>query len=152
MTDENENNKQDTPEFDSAQDNPDTETAEQCDIFKPTSESEEMSSPSEDKSEEMSSPSEDKPVSSIPRYDLIITSERAGYRPSKAGVGAIVRQLAFRGFANPVDEAVAETWAEIYFEPGPSSHEMFIEKSYSQPEPVFNELVFKFTEKPFFFE
>ena len=88
----------------------------------------------------------------FPRYDLIITSERAGYRPPVAGVGAIVRQLAFRGFANPVDEAIAETWSEIYFEPGPAAHEMFIEKAYSQPEPVFHELVFKFTEKPFFCE
>ena len=134
MTDEN--NYQDTSELDPAQDTASTETADQSNIFNPAPESEEKP----------------ETVPSIPRYDLIITSERAGYRPPKAGVGAIVRQLAFRGFASPVEEAIAETWTEIYFEPGPASHEMFIEKSYSQPEPVFNELVFKFTEKPFFCE
>lgn len=96
------------------------------------------------------SPKNEEVKEGFPRYDIIITSERAGYRPSNSGVGAIVRQLAFRGFANPIDEAVAETWTEIYFEPGPAAHEMFIEKSYPYPEPVFHELVFKFTEKPFF--
>ena len=87
---------------------------------------------------------------SFPRFDLFITSERAGYRPPKAAVAAMVQQLAFRGFASPVEEAVAETWAEIYFTPSHASHEMFIERAYTQPEPVFHELVFKFTEKPFY--
>ena len=87
---------------------------------------------------------------SFPRFDLVITSERAGYRPSKAGVSAMVQQLAFRGFANPTEEAVAETWAEIYFTPSHASHEIFSERAYTQSEPVFHELVFKFTEKPFY--
>ena len=88
--------------------------------------------------------------SDIPRYDLIITSERAGYRPPKAAVYSMVRMLALRGFANPVDEAVAETWTEIYFEPGPAAHEIFIERSYSSKAPVYHEIHLKFTEKPFF--
>ena len=67
----------------------------------------------------------------IVRYDIMITSERAGYRPPKAAIGAIVQQLAFRGLASPVDEAIAETWTEIYFEPGPAAHEIFFESSYS---------------------
>ena len=86
----------------------------------------------------------------IHRYDITITSERAGYKPPRAGVVSMVQQLAYRGFASPVDEAVAETWTEIYFEPGPAAHEIFLEKNYSEDAPVFHELRLKFCDKPFF--
>ena len=86
----------------------------------------------------------------IHRYDVVITSERAGYKPPKAALAAMVQQLAFRGFAAPVDEAIAEKWTEVYFEPGPSAHEMFIEKSYTSDEPVYKELVLRVSDKPFF--
>ena len=82
----------------------------------------------------------------------MITSERAGYRPPKAAVMSMVQQLAFRGLASPVEEAIAETWAEIYFSPGVSSHEIFIEKAYTSEAPVYHEAVMKFAEKPFFCE
>ncbi len=86
----------------------------------------------------------------IRRYDVVITSERAGYKPPKAALAAMVQQLAFRGFASPVDEAIAENWTEVYFEPGPSAHEIFIEKSYTSEEPVYKELVLRVSDKPFF--
>jgi hypothetical protein len=86
----------------------------------------------------------------IKRYDVMITSERAGYRPPKAAVAAMVQQLAFRGFASPVDEAIAEKWTEIYFEPGPAAHEIFLEKGYNSNEPVYHEMMMRFCEKPFY--
>lgn len=86
----------------------------------------------------------------IHRYDVVITSERAGYKPPKAALAAMVQQLAFRGFASPVDEAIAEKWTEVYFEPGPSAHEIFLEKSYASDEPVFKELILRVSDKPFF--
>lgn len=86
----------------------------------------------------------------VKRYDVMITSERAGYRPPKAAVMAMVQQLAFRGLASPVDEALAETWAEIYFEPGPSAHEIFLEKEYNSDLPVYQEMAMRFCEKPFY--
>ncbi len=86
----------------------------------------------------------------IKRYDVIITSERAGYRPPKSAVGTMVQQLAFRGYASPVAEAIAETWTEIYFEPGVAAHEIFIEKAYKSDIPVFKEICLKFTDKAFF--
>ena len=86
----------------------------------------------------------------IKRYDLMITSERAGYKPPKYGVVSMVQQLAYRGFASPVDEAIAETWTEIYFEPGPAAHEIFLEKNYTDEAPVFHELRLRFSDKPFF--
>ena len=86
----------------------------------------------------------------VARYDVMITSERPGYKPPKVAFGTMVQQLAFRGFANPVDEAVAETWVEVYFEPGPAAHEVFLEKEYSSEEPVFHELVLRVQDKPFF--
>ncbi len=99
-------------------------------------------------------PSEDLPDvpenERIKRYDVMITSERAGYRPPKAAIGAMVQQLAFRGFASPVDEAIAETWTEIYFEPGPAAHEIFLEKEYNDDAPVYREVMMRFCEKPFF--
>lgn len=86
----------------------------------------------------------------IKRYDVMITSERAGYRPARAAVAAMVQQLAFRGFASPFDEAIAEKWTEIYFEPGPAAHEIFLEKGYDSDHPVYHELMMRFCEKPFF--
>ncbi len=86
------------------------------------------------------------------RYDVVITSERAGYKPPRAALAAMVQQIAFRGFATPVDEAIAETWTEVYFEPGPAAHEIFIEKEYPFSDPVFHELVLRVQDKPFFCE
>lgn len=88
----------------------------------------------------------------VHRYDVIITSERAGYKPPRAALAAMVQQIAFRGFATPVDEAIAETWTEVYFEPGPAAHEIFIEKEYPFSDHVFNELVLRVQDKPFFCE
>lgn len=85
----------------------------------------------------------------VVRYDIMITSERAGYRPPKAAIAAVVQQLAFRGFASPVDEAIAETWTEIYFEPGPAAHEIFLEKEYDDSIPVYREIMMRFCDKPF---
>lgn len=86
----------------------------------------------------------------IPRYDVIITSERAGYKPPKVAFGGMVQQIAFRGFANPVDEAIAESWIEVYFEPAYAAHEIFLERAYTSGEPVFKELVLRVQDKPFF--
>lgn len=86
----------------------------------------------------------------IERYDVMITSERAGYRPPKAAVMSMVQQLVFRGFATPTDEAVAEKWAEIYFEPGPAGHEIFLERAYDSKVPVYLEMMMRFSEKPFY--
>jgi len=112
---------------------------------------------SSDASNEVEAPAQEKeaepapaPKDNIKRYDIIITSERAGYRPPRAAVAAMVQQLAFRGFAKPVDEAIAEKWTEIYFEPGVSAHEIFIEKAYESDIPVFEELCFRFSEKAYF--
>lgn len=86
----------------------------------------------------------------IHRYDIMITSERPGYRPPKAAVYAIVSQLTLRGLASPVDEAIAETWTEIYFEPGPTAHEIFLEKGYSEDAPVYHEIIMRFADKMYF--
>ncbi|MBQ1267497.1 MAG: hypothetical protein IIY06_12200 [Proteobacteria bacterium] len=88
-------------------------------------------------------------VDTIPRYDIMITSERPGYKPPKAAFAAMVNQLAYRQFGVPVEEAVAEKWVEVYFEPGVAAHEIFIEKAYSSPHPVFMEICLKCADKPF---
>ena len=88
----------------------------------------------------------------VPRYDVLITSEKAGYRAPKVAIGTLVRMLALHGFADPVDEAVAENWVEIYFKPSVSSHEIFYKYDYNGPE-VFLEAVMRFEDKkPFFAE
>ena len=86
----------------------------------------------------------------IHRYDVIITSERPGYRPPRAAFAAMIQQIAFRGLATPVDEAIAETWVEVYFEPGPTAQDIFCLKGYDSDEPIFKELVVRSQEKAFF--
>lgn len=85
----------------------------------------------------------------IKRYDIILTSERAGYRPPNVAVGTMVQLLAFRGFASPYEESIAQTWTEIYFKPGVAAHEIFMDKGYDSDVDVFKELCFRFSEKPF---
>lgn len=86
------------------------------------------------------------------RYDVLLVSERGGYKPSRSAIGTMVHQLAYRGFAAPVEEAIAEKWLEIYFEPSVSAHEVFWEKAYTSGEEVFEELVLRVEDKAFFAE
>ena len=86
---------------------------------------------------------------SLPRYDVMITAQNAGYRAPRVAIGNMVQMLAFRGIASPVDEAIAENWIEIYFEPGVSSHEIFLPKQYDGPHPVFYEALLRFETDPF---
>ncbi len=85
-----------------------------------------------------------------PRYDVLVVSERAGYRAPNAAIRSMVHTLAFRGFANPVDEAIAQRWVEIYLEPGPAAHELFHEFVYHGPQPIFYDAVLRFEEEAFF--
>lgn len=86
----------------------------------------------------------------VHRYDLIITSEKPGYKPPKAAISAMIQQLVFRGFASGTEEAIADGWQEVYFVPGPSAHELFMEKgSYNSDNPVYHELIFRVSDKPF---
>lgn len=86
----------------------------------------------------------------IRRYDVMITSERPGYRPPKTAFAAMIQQLAFRGLANPVDESIAENWVEVYFEPGPTAQDIFCLKGYDSDEPIYKELVVRSQDKAFF--
>lgn len=88
----------------------------------------------------------------IKRYDIILTSERAGYRPPNVAVSAMVQLLAFRGFAVPYEEAIAQTWTEIYFKPGVAAHDIFMDKGYDSDVEIFKELCFRFSEKPYTIE
>ena len=88
-------------------------------------------------------------IDKTPRYDITITSERPGYKPPKAALAAMVSQIAYRQFAIPVEEAIAETWTEIYFQPGVAAHEIFLEKAYTSSLEVFKEICLKCADKPF---
>ena len=88
-------------------------------------------------------------VDKTPRYDIMITSERPGYKPPKAAFAAMVNQLAYRQFCVPVEEAVAEKWVEVYFQPGVAAHEIFLEKAYSSNIEVFKEICLKCADKAF---
>ena len=88
-------------------------------------------------------------VDKTPRYDIMITSERPGYKPPKAAFAAMVNQLAYRQFCAPVEEAVAETWVEVYFQPSVAAHEIFIEKAYNSDIEVFKEICLKASDKAF---
>lgn len=75
------------------------------------------------------------------RYDVLVIPSNAGFRAAGNAIRSVVMSLNFRGFAKPVEEAIASDWAEIYCEPGPAAHEVFYERAYTGPEPVFKECV-----------
>ncbi|MDX9722891.1 MAG: hypothetical protein RBU37_19230 [Myxococcota bacterium] len=84
-----------------------------------------------------------------PRYDVMILSERAGYRAPGNALRTMVNMLAFRGFAQPYEEAVAKDWLEIYMKPGPAAHEVFHKYAYDGEQPVFHEAVLRADERGF---
>lgn len=83
-----------------------------------------------------------------PRYDVMIVPSSPGFKAATNLIRTMVSTLAFRGFATPVDEAVAKDWVEIYMEPGPAAHEVFHKTGYSGPQPVFHEAIFRAGDQP----
>lgn len=73
------------------------------------------------------------------RYDVLVLPANAGFRAANNAIRSMVMTLNFRGFAKPVDEAITKDWVEIYCEPGPAAHEVFYERAYTGPDPVFHE-------------
>ena len=84
----------------------------------------------------------------IPRYDVLILSHDTSLRMPDGAAASLLRYMAATQLALPKEEAVAETWSEVYCEPGPASHEIFIKGSYTDPEPVFLELAMRFGKAP----
>ncbi len=82
------------------------------------------------------------------RYDIAIVPQNRALRLSNQGGGALVRYMAATRTAVPCDEAIAETWTEIYCKPGPSAHELFVKGEYHGERPVFEEAVIRFGTKP----
>jgi len=84
-----------------------------------------------------------------PRYDILIVSGRAGYRAAGGALRTLVQMLAFRGFAQPYDEAIAKDWLEIYMKPGPAGHEIWNEHAHVLELPVYNEGIVRADERGF---
>jgi hypothetical protein len=81
------------------------------------------------------------------RYDLILVGEGASFALAEAAVRGFLRNLASTQLAVPVDEAVAQRWAEVYLAPGPLAHSLFV-KGAAPPEPAFLEAALRFGDAP----
>ncbi|MGM0575881.1 MAG: hypothetical protein ACQEXJ_09155 [Myxococcota bacterium] len=84
----------------------------------------------------------------VERHDVLIVPANRQMKVADAAAGHLIRLLAASKQAVPTDEAVAKEWAEVYFEPGPSSHEAFTKGTYEGPEPVFREAVIRWGKRP----
>jgi hypothetical protein len=82
-------------------------------------------------------------------YDVILApADRSRQIPPQMA-RAIVNYLAASGIASPTDEAVAETWVEVYCKPGPYAHLAFVKGGYTDEAPVFLEAVLRFGTRAF---
>ena len=76
------------------------------------------------------------------RYDILLCCPSMKLAPKAAE--AALRNILITKIGNPVEEAVAEEWVEIYCESGPAAHEAFVKAGYDGPTPVFHELTIRF--------
>ncbi len=81
-------------------------------------------------------------------YDITILSENRSVRLPEGVVGAFIRHGMALQLWKPVDEALAETWGEVYLEPWVASHEMFVKGAWEDARPIFKEAVIRFGSKP----
>lgn len=84
----------------------------------------------------------------LPRYDVVILSEDPRQRVTPGAARSLLQYLHATRLAVPTEEAIAETWAEIYLSPGTASHEIFVKGSYADEEPVFLEGALRFGSAP----
>ena len=82
------------------------------------------------------------------RYDILLVPEDLNSRISPGMGEAILRNLCVGRVVRPVDEAIADTWVEVYMEPGPSAHEPFLVGANTAEEAIFKEAVVRFGTKP----
>ena len=75
------------------------------------------------------------------RYDILLCCPSMKLAPKAAE--AALRNLLVTKIGNPVAEAVAEEWAEVYCEAGPAAHDAFVKGGYTGELPVFHELTFR---------
>lgn len=81
------------------------------------------------------------------RYDLLLVPEELNSRISPGMGEAILKNICVGRVVRPVDEAVAETWVEVYMEPGPSAHELFLIGQNTAEEEIFKEAMIRFGTK-----
>jgi hypothetical protein len=79
------------------------------------------------------------------RHDLLLVPTDGGHVLPDAAARSLLRQLATLQLAIPTDEAVAVQWVEIYLQPGPAAHLIFVEGAAPDGEPAFLEGVFRFS-------
>ena len=75
------------------------------------------------------------------RFDILLCCPAMKLAPKAAE--AALRNILITKIANPVAEAVAEEWVEVYCEAGPAAHEAFVKGGYGGETPVFHELTFR---------
>jgi len=80
------------------------------------------------------------------RFDLLFVPTDGGHVLPDAAARSLLRQLATLQLAVPFDEAVAATWVEVYMQPGPAAHLLFVEGPAPEIGPPFLEAVFRFSE------
>lgn len=73
------------------------------------------------------------------RYDLIMVPQVRDTNVGEGAADSLIRMLATPKYIVPNAEALAETWCEVGFVPGPTSHQLFIRGGAQTDEPVFHE-------------
>jgi len=79
---------------------------------------------------------------------ILVPADRSRQIPPQMA-RAIVNYLAASGIATPTDEAVAETWVEVYCRPGAAAHDAFVKGGLTGDAPAYLEAVLRFGTRPF---
>ncbi len=88
------------------------------------------------------------PPTEPPRYDILIVCQNRHFNVVEQGLKSLINYLQASGLVRVYDEAVAETWTEVYCKAGPTAHELFVKGAYNGPEPLYYEMAIRSGMKP----
>ena len=83
----------------------------------------------------------------IPRWDILVAPHDLGLRVPVGMGQSVIMWLAGHRYVRPYDEAVADTWAEVYMKPDAAAHDIFTKGVADSDEPAFLEMMYRFGTK-----
>ena len=79
------------------------------------------------------------------RYDIALVAPQREMRVADGAAESLLRYLATTRIIQPTEEAIADTWCEVYAHPGPSAHDAFIRSgSYDVTQTPFEAFTIRF--------
>jgi hypothetical protein len=82
------------------------------------------------------------------RYDVLLVSQNRAFNVVEQGLKSLVNFLQATNVVRIADEAIAKEWTELYCNPGPTPHDLFMRGPYQGTDAPFLELAIRSGTRP----